>query len=142
MVNILKVLFGSGWYILLYLISYFWYFIFPGMMVTGYMKDFWQTAKDGGDYSGGLGMVIPIIFTPIVVIPVLMISSTLWMTTLSYGLWTKIFIVIGISIIAPIIIGFIGMSITNKIYYFLYYLGYFGLFVLHLYMLHKFIISK
>jgi len=142
MINILKILFGRGWYVLLYLVSYFWYFIFPGMFVGGYMKESWQIAKEGGDHSGGLGMMMPLIFTPIVLVPVLMISSVLWMTTFSYGLWTKIFIVIGISIVIPIIVALIGMSMSNKIYYFLYYLGYFGLFAFHLFMLHKFIINK
>jgi len=139
MINILKILFGRGWYALLYLISYFWYFVFPGILVVGLMKEFWQIAKEGDDL--GLALVIPL-STPVVLTPVLMVGSILWVKTLGYVFWKKFLIVIGVSVIVPIIIAVIGMGMSNKMEYFLYYGGYFAMFALHLFMLHKFISNK
>jgi len=139
MVNILKILFGEGWYILLYLISYFWYFVFPGMTVWYYMKENWSVAIKGGDTSGGLGLFIIGMFALFVMIPVLMTGSILWVTTFNYSLLLKIVIVLGISVVIPIILVFTCMGMFNKIQFFVYYIGYFSLFVLHLFMLYKFI---
>jgi|GEM_PF-4328038 len=135
--NIFHILFGRGWYVWLYLLTYFWYFVFPGLLVDGYMMEYWNVAKAGGDFSGGLGMLIPLIFTPIVLCPVLIVSSTLWTITLRRSLWQKILIVVGISFIFPIAVGITGMYISNIPLYLLYYFSYFGLFALHLFMLDR-----
>jgi hypothetical protein len=142
--NILKIvniLFGKGWYIVLYLATYFWYFFIPGMMVSGYIKESWRFARNGGVNSSvaGLGSIVPLIFTPVVMAPVLLVSSILWVITLNYGLLVKILIVVGISIIIPVVLGILGMYMLNEVYYAVYYGGYFGLFAFHLFMLYKFV---
>lgn len=138
MTETLRFLFGTGWWTALYLASYFWYFVFPGLMVTGTFKEFWRVASTGGTAgqgANGLGMVLPFLFFPIVVGPVLLVSSSLFVYQQNYLMWQKVAFVFAVSVIIPLCVGAVGFYMANRFFYFVYFGSFFALFAGHLYML-------
>ncbi len=138
MSNVSSFLLGSGRWSILYVVCYFWYFVFPGLTVTGTVKEYWKIASTGGTSAQGansLGMIMPFLFVPVVVGPVLLLSSILFIMNQQLLFWQKLAFVLVVSVILPLALGATGSWMPNRIVHVLYFGTYLALFVAHLYMM-------